>query len=59
MKLVAFYVVIMVYIVQQKVEGHTSAIESVAFSISEEYIAAGSKSGTTKVFDLEKDQGTL
>ena len=41
----------------QRIEGHTSPVESVAFSISEQYIAAGSKSGTTKVFDLENNQG--
>lgn len=39
-----------------RIEGHTSPVESVAFSISEQYIAAGSKSGTTKVFDLENNQ---
>ena len=43
----------------QRIEGHTSPVESVAFSISEQYIAAGSKSGTTKVFDLEHNQGEL
>jgi WD40 repeat protein len=37
--------------------GHASAVSSVAFDSSEEFIAAGSARGVLKVWDLEQAKG--
>lgn len=42
---------------KQSISGMTSAIQSVTFNNSENWIGAGSKSGVFKVFDLEENKG--
>ncbi len=37
----------------------TSPVESVVFNNSEEWLGAGSRSGTFKVFDLNENKGML
>jgi len=41
----------------QSLVGHTSAVSSVSFDASEEFIAAGSVRGIVKVWDLEQAKG--
>lgn len=43
----------------QSFTGHTSPVESVVFNEPEECLAAGSKSGSIRVFDLSQHKGTL
>ena len=40
----------------QSITGMTSAVESVTFNNSENWIAAGTKSGVIKVFDLDENK---
>jgi len=40
----------------QSLSGHTSAVQSVKFDTPEEFVAAGSVSGTIKLWDLEQQK---